>query len=114
MQLVNGELVEHAYAPDVSLDTGKIGVKTLGFSAYVVAAAPIVVPVAPPPPPNITTMPYEIVQTPRPVQVRLSPAHALILDSCVAASECMCRSCIEAHSALLGICADYETFCRSP
>lgn len=72
VQIVDGELIKHAYAPNIDFYTGKIGVKTLGFSAYVVAAAPIPVLVVPPPPPNITTKPYELVQTPRPVQVNLS------------------------------------------
>lgn len=72
VQIVDGELVKHAYAPVMDLITGKIGVKTLGFSAYVVAAAPIPVLVVPPSPPNITTKPHEVVKTPRPVQVNLS------------------------------------------
>ena len=52
--------------------TGKIAVKTLGFSAYVIAAAPIPVPVASTPPMNSTTPEYTLSQTPPPVKVSLA------------------------------------------
>ena len=69
LQIVNGQLVEHAFAPQVDLQTGNIAVKTLGFSAYVVAASAIPVRVAPT---NVSTTSASIFvpdPTPRPVKV---------------------------------------------
>lgn len=69
LQIVNGQLVEHAFASQVDLQTDKIAVKTLGFYAYVVAASPIPVQVALP---NTTTTTASMIlpdSTPRPVKV---------------------------------------------
>jgi len=68
-KIVNGQLVEHPFAPEINMETGRILVKTLGFSAYVVAAAPILVAVPTTPLPDTTTSLFVLLQTPRPLKV---------------------------------------------
>jgi hypothetical protein len=46
-QIVNGKMERHVFDPHVDVVTGKIAVKTLSFSAYVVASGPIPEPVKP-------------------------------------------------------------------
>ena len=72
-KIVDDELVEHAFAPNVDLSTGKISVKTLGFSAYVIAAVPIRVPMTSTPAPNLTTTFKAQTQTPPPVRLPAPP-----------------------------------------
>jgi len=68
-KIVDGQLVEHAFAPQVDMQTGLIMCSTMSFSAYVVAAVPIVVETQTTPAPDTTLAIAAPAPTPAPVKV---------------------------------------------
>jgi hypothetical protein len=68
-QIVDGQLVEHAFAPQVDMQTGRIMCSTTSFSAYVVAAVPIIVETQTTPAPATTLAVAVPAPTPAPIKV---------------------------------------------